>query len=46
MEKTFEKVNCSIEKRANHTLRDASEILLANLPILILGFVIVMAVTG
>ena len=46
MESEFENLNCSTEKKATHTLQDASESLLANLPILILGTVIALALAG
>jgi hypothetical protein len=46
MERTFENVNCSTGKKVASTLHDATESLLANLPILILGTVIALAVAG
>jgi hypothetical protein len=45
MERTFENVNTT-EKKATRILHDATESLLANLPILILGTVIALAVAG
>jgi len=44
MERIFENVNHSTEKKATYTLHDATESLLANLPILILGMVVVLTV--
>jgi hypothetical protein len=46
MERKFEAVNYNTEKNVTTTLHDAAESLLANLPILILGAVIALAVAG
>jgi hypothetical protein len=46
MERKFESANCNTEKRVTYTLHDVSESLLANLPILILGTVVALAVAG
>ncbi len=44
MEQKFEKVEINIEKEGGSLLHDASESLLANLPIIILGMVIFLAI--
>ena len=46
MENEFKNFNCGIEKKITPTLRNATESLLANLPILILGTVIALALAG